>query len=655
MAAGYLHCVCGVLFALMLAQSVRSGRLDEYQGRNDMDLSELWDMPNAEDSLGVVLLEDEERSDFTTDAIQQSSMSDEQQAELRVTEEAAQARQTKIATELAFEKAILQHNETDTADWFQDELDAVKANYTARLAQERFRVLKVYIDQAAEYIASKFQEAAVVKEVGKTIDKDLQYADTLKLENLQQIAEFSAEQANFSTQETMTDFVRDALEEVHYRKDQQPLQFSNESGILVSNGTDTTSLVDPEEPDLNPPPVERELGESQQPTSVRQQRIEGEKEAVPRLDDVAGSVYPWWPTAQVPGVEPDEDGVEPALGSNISAPTLDAYNQIIDIGLNSSQGVRATRMLQQREAKRLYVLSMKEREEGWSDMIDSKARIEAFSKITERENRSLTVIAEHLRQDLNLNDNETQAKVKEHLIENRVDASTPEGQRVVYEYTTMCSKMTLTDEVIEKAREELGRQTEHKVLPRYMEAYKPVIEETEKQRLKDLANTTAHSTVEQRLHDLAAMKQAVATAKEEADSALLSSMSNADTTRQRQILAVEAKLNQALNLVKQHGAPDLATRLESAMQAASTNRAAVVAGSVDAITTAAAAQKEVDDTLALAAGSIPGDPGTQLLSLKIQIDTMKTPDPQDDLEAAANDVMNNPLGYDDPENQPAVN
>merc|ERR1712196_700237 len=139
----------------------------------------------------------------------------------------------------------------------------------------------------------------------------------------------------------MSDFVRDALEEVHYRTDQQPLLFSNESGTLEANGTDTTSLeVDPEEPDLNPPPVERELGESQAPTSVKQQKQMGEKEALSVFDDVAASTYSWYPTLQVPGAEPEEESVEPALDSNITAPTLDAYSKIIDIGVNSSQGLR---------------------------------------------------------------------------------------------------------------------------------------------------------------------------------------------------------------------------------------------------------------------------------------------------------------------------
>jgi len=629
--------ICGGLLTVgLLAMAAASVEESSDVEARVMDLSDV--MISGD---GVVLLQD---GDPTADAVVAVNMDDAQLAELRANEEAAQAAQKQIAAELSFETAILKNNETQTADWFQEQVEAVQANFTARLASERFRLMRPYIDQAAEYIASKFQEAAVVKEVAKIIQKDLDFAVILRGDNLQQIADASAEHAEHATNETVQDFIHDAMEEVHYRHGQHPLVSTNESVSVdtsINASVDATSLApDPDGVDLNPPPVE-DLGETMsQPESPEEKEERGEPEQVVTkswIDDVAPSIYNWWPTSTVPGVEPSD---APSERGNA---TMDAYNTILDLGINSTQGVRATKVLKQKQARTLFLAKMKEKEEDWGDIIESEAKVLAFAKVNEKQNASMSVIIEHLRTDLNLNENETQFKIKEHLIENRVDASTPEGHRITYEYSQMCSEMRLTDDVIENAREELSRQTQFKVMPRYLEAYKPVADAQEKAKLHALTKTTADSVVDGRLQFLRNTRKAAEDAKAAALAELNSAVDGQSVAQARAMAAVEGKMNDALTLVKQYGTSALATRLETAMQSIISSRAAVSSGSLDAVSTAAAAQKEFDDALALASASITGDAGDQLLSLKIQIDTAKSDDGSDDLENAAMEVMNNPL------------
>jgi hypothetical protein len=95
------------------------------------------------------------------------TMDEDQIAEVMAAKAASAAARAAAANEMLEERAILRANESAHAQADADELARIQANYSHVIAEERWRLERSYVEQAAQNIAEKFQEAAVEQQALK--------------------------------------------------------------------------------------------------------------------------------------------------------------------------------------------------------------------------------------------------------------------------------------------------------------------------------------------------------------------------------------------------------------------------------------------------------------------------------------------------------
>lgn len=233
--------------------------------------------------------------------------------------------------------------------------------------------------------------------------------------------------------------------------------------------------------------------------------------------------------------------------------------------------------------------------------------------------------------------NQTNARIDEHLIENKAAATTVKGRRIVFEYTKICEEQRYTSSVLEKAKEALGERMENEVLPQLVLAYTPKVEYEEKRSMYNAAHFEAKQQIDGRL-DILADQLAKAASMRQAAETVVKAALDSITAREAGVQAqIDQKVMQVFTYVQNYGTAELNTKMTNAMNALRDAQREMANGDKDAIGRAAAAQVELDEAIAMASASIGGSVGSDLMALKIQIDTLASP-PVDLAAAAADSV-----------------
>lgn len=580
------------------------------------------------------------------------TMDEDQIAEVMAAKAASAAARAAAANEMLEERAILRANESAHAQADADELARIQANYSHVIAEERWRLERSYVEQAAQYIAEKFQEAAVEQQALKITNNFLEAARNLRLENLDYIATQERHKAGNNTQLLIEDFVHSAMEAAE-KPDSTP---EDETNSAVTPSEEDATLEDM---------VLLDMAGGKAPVPVRTKEaepsvVETEKAQTDGVD--IGE-------SQTPAVMAPDPGTNPAqltatvtnLVMNVANERLgvpftpiiispvenwnctdcpNPYTSILDIGRNTTAGQIAYRSLVAKVTAKKLREKRVETQNTWNNEIKSKADIKSRTYITSKENITTALLHEGLRQQLNLNENQTASRIDEHLIENKAAATTIKGRRIVFEYTKICEEQRYTPSVLEKAKEALGVKMENEVIPQLVLAYSPKVEYQEKRNMYNAAHFEATQLIDGRLNSIADQRAAALAMRQVAETTLKAALDSI-TAREAGVQAqIDQKVMQVYAYVQQYGTAELNTKMADAMQDLRSAQLDMANGDGDALGRAAAAQVELDESIAMASGSIGGSVGSDLMALKIQIDALANP-PVDLASAASSAAGSN--------------
>lgn len=576
------------------------------------------------------------------------TMDDAQMEEVMAARAASAAARTAAAVEMMENRNILRANESDHALADQHELALIQANYSHVIAEERWRLEEPYIEQAAQLIAGKFQEAAVEQQALKITSDFLESARNIRLENLDFIATQTKHTFVNNTRTIIEDFVHSAMQAAENAPTPE-----DEINSAANPSEEDATLQDM---------VLLDMADGKAPVPVS--KNQAEPSVVETEEAQTGGVDVG--EAQTPAVMAPDPGTNPAhltavvtnivmkvanekLGVPFEPVILspienwnctdcpNPYTSILDIGRDTTSGQMAYRSLVAKVTANKLREKRIETQYTWNNEIKSKVNLKSRTYIESKENITTSLLHEGLRQQLNLDPNQTNARIDEHLIENKAAATTVKGRRIVFEYTKICEEQRYTSSVLEKAKEALGERMENEVLPQLVLAYTPKVEYEEKRNMYNAAHFEAKQQIDGRL-DLLADQLARAASMRQAAETVVQAALDSITAREAGVQAqIDQKVMQVFTYVQDYGTAELNTKMTNAMNALRDAQREMANGDRDAIGRAAAAQVELDEAIAMASASIGGSVGSDLMALKIQIDALASP-PVDLAAAAADSV-----------------
>lgn len=451
------------------------------------------------------------------------------------------------------------------------------------------------------------------------IESELQAAQAIKYQNLDRIAKEKNATSHTASAALVGDFISAAILSVEQLQ-QTPGAVANNNSVVPgskehSDLVDATNVVD--FPTVN-------LGEGVEVVDEDSGPVQNEGQNEDVVSLVMGVAQQQLDVPQVPVLIDPDDTPADTEPTNVTG-NANPYTSILEVGDNTTRGMTAIKALVAKEAERLRQSLRDSKKRTWDDEISSKAALRAREEMRTDKNDTMALIHEKLRQALNLDANQTQTKIDEHLLENKVSVNSTEGQRIVLEYSTVVRDMRLNDNVMEQAAEELGRKRDSVVLTAYTQAYMPLMEYKEEKVLAKNAQNQAEYLVRTRLDAIKAEQRAAAESEARAELDVQNSVTSSGNTQDAKQLQIDQKVKQVYDYVKAYGNLELKTNMKKAMGDLKLAKLDIASGSQSAFGTAAAAQAELDSAIALASSSIAGSVGAKLLKLKIEIDDLKRP------------------------------